>query len=80
MTNNSGDEYVGSGVEDSYTPLSSMEPGSIEQLPQGWEMNPLEFSYPTSQFPSMAETVIQHMASGLSGSYSDLSSDMTGAS
>ena len=33
VTNNTGDEYVGSGVEDSYTPLSSMEAGSIEQLP-----------------------------------------------
>ena len=80
LSNNSGDEYVGSGVEDSYTPLSSMEAGSIEQLPAGWEMNPLEFSHPTSQFPSMVETVIQHIASGLSVPYSDLSSDMTGAS
>ena len=35
LSNNSGDEYVGSGVEDSYTPLSSMEAGSIEQLPVG---------------------------------------------
>ena len=44
VTNNTGDEYVGSGVEDSYTPLSSIEAGSIEQLPTGWEMKPLEFS------------------------------------
>ena len=80
VTNNTGDEYVGSGVEDSYTPLTSMEAGSIEQLPSGWEMNPLEFSHPTSQFPAMVETVIQHIASGLSVPYSDLSSDMTGAS
>nr|BAR33857.1 phage portal protein [uncultured Mediterranean phage uvMED] len=80
VSNNTGDEYVGTGVEDSYTPLSSMEAGSIEQLPSGWEMNPLEFSHPTSQFPAMVETVIQHIASGLSVPYSDLSSDMTGAS
>ena len=80
VTNNTGDEYVGSGVEDSYTPLSSMEAGSIEQLPSGWEMKPLEFSHPTSQFSSMVENVIQHIASGLSIPYSDLSSNMTVAS
>ena len=80
ISNNSGNEFVGDGAQDTYTPLSNMEPGSIEQLPAGWEMNPIEFKHPTSQFSSMLETVIQHIASGLSVPYSDLSSNLTGAS
>ena len=43
-------------------------------------MNPIEFKHPTSQSSSMLETVIQHIASGLSVPYSDLSSNLTGAS
>ena len=69
LINNTGDEYVGSGVKDSYTLLSSMEAGTIEQLPSGWEMKPLEFSHTTSHFLSMVETVIQYIASGLSVPY-----------
>ena len=80
LSNNSGDDYRGDGELDTYTQLSSMEPGSIEQLPIGWEMNPLEFSHPTSQFSTMLETVIQHIASGLCVPYSDLSSNMTSMS
>ena len=57
-----------------------MEPGSIEQLPAGWSMNPLEFSHPTSQFASMIDTTVQHISSGLSVPYSDLSGNYSGAS
>ena len=80
MTNNSGEDYTGDGTTEGYTPLSNMGPGSVEQLPAGWEMKPLEFSNPTSQYAAMLETVIQHIASGLSVPYSELSGDMTGAS
>jgi lambda family phage portal protein len=80
ISNNSGDDMAMDGTIDDYTPISNMEPGSIEQLPAGWEMNPLEFSHPTSQFGPMLETVIMQIASGLGVPYSDLSSNMTGAS
>ena len=68
------------GTQDTYTPLSYMEPGSIEQLPAGWEINPADFKHLISQFSSMLETVIQHNSSGLSVPYSDLSSNLTEAS
>ena len=75
-----GDEYVGDSHQETFTPLSNMDPESVEQLPAGWEMSPLEFSHPRSQFPSMIKTVIEHISSGLSVPYSDLSGDMTDAS
>lgn len=59
--------------------ISEMEPGMIEQLPQGWEYKTHDPAYPTGEMAPFMKVMLQGAAAGLGVSYATLANDLSGA-
>ena len=73
-----GEDYVGEGLEDDYTPIMSAEPASIEQLPAGTEFKSFEPDYPNTTFDPFQKSILRGIASGLNVSYVTLANNLEG--
>jgi lambda family phage portal protein len=53
-------------------------PGTLEQLPKGWEFASWDPQHPTQAFPAFVKNCLRKIASGLGCSYNALASDLEG--
>lgn len=72
----SGDEYH--GEKDNDDVLSEVEPGTFEELPQGWDFQAFDPQHPTTAYQEFTKTVLRSVASALGVSYESLSNDREG--
>lgn len=73
-----GDDYVGDDTDASGNPISEVEPGMIEQLPEGWKFNSFDPKYPDAAVQPFLKAALRGIASGLLVSYNTLASDLEG--
>lgn len=59
--------------------IQEMEPGTIEQLPQGWEYKGHDPAYPSGEMGPFMKVILQGAAAGLGVSYPTLANDLSGA-
>lgn len=77
FTSNNGEEYIGDGYEDQYTPLMNAEAGTFETLPNGVSFESFDPNHPTTAFDSFTKSALRTIASGLNISYHSLSNDLS---
>ena len=77
ITSPSGDGYAESYGGDEYLPQMNFEPGSFDQLPDGYDIKFFDPQHPTSQMPDYDKAMLRTIASGLGVSYASLSGDLT---
>jgi len=77
ITSPSGDGYAESYGGDEFLPQMNFEPGSFDQLPDGYDIKFFDPQHPTSQMPDYDKAMLRTIASGLGVSYSSLSGDLT---
>lgn len=66
---------------DSNEPITmDANPGTLEQLPAGWEFKEWDPTHPTTAFPDFVKAVLHEISSGLDVSYTALSGDLEGVS
>ena len=73
----------GDGIADSYDgdiPQLDYEAGTIQSLPQGYDLKMIDPTHPTSAFSDFNKAVLRGIASGVGLSYEALSNDLEGTS
>lgn len=55
-----------------------LEPGGIEVVPYGWDLKPLDFSWPNTDHGQFVKECLRGIASGLGVSYNALANDLEG--
>lgn len=73
----------GDGIADSYDgdiPQLDYEAGTIQSLPQGYDLKMIDPTHPTTAFADFNKAVLRGIASGLGLSYESLSNDLEGTS
>lgn len=73
----------GDGIADSYDgdiPQLDYEAGTIQSLPQGYDLKMIDPTHPTSAFSDFNKAVLRGIASGIGVSYESLSNDLEGTS
>lgn len=73
----------GDGIADSYDgdiPQLDYEAGTIQSLPQGYDLKMIDPTHPTSAFSDFNKAVLRGVASGIGLSYEALSNDLEGTS
>ena len=73
-----GQDYIGEDTENTYTPVMSADPGTIEQLPAGTEFRSWDPDYPNTTFDPFQKAILRGIASGLNVSYVSLSNNLEG--
>jgi lambda family phage portal protein len=76
-TSPDGDQYVGD-EDDAGNLLMDMEPGAMEQLPQGVGFQAFDPQHPTSAYQAFIKTALRGAASGLNVAYNTLANDLEG--
>ena len=76
-TSPDGDQYVGDEDDDGNL-LMDMEPGAMEQLPQGVDFKAFDPQHPTSAYQAFIKTALRGAASGLNVAYNTLANDLEG--
>ena len=71
-----GAEYVGDGMDTRGNIITEMEPGVIEQLPQGMDFELIDPTHPAGNFQPFIKTTLRGIASGLLVSYNSLAGDL----
>jgi len=67
------------GPQSSKDPIKmEANPGTLEQLPVGWEFKEWSPDHPTTQFPAFVKGNLRKIATGLGVSYNALASDLEG--
>jgi len=66
------------GADDGSGPMMEAEPGSIEMLPQGLEMQVLDWNHPNSNYGNFVKSALRGIAAGLNVSYNTLANDLEG--
>ena len=77
ITSPSGDGYAESYGGNEYLPQMNFEPGTFDQLPDGYDIKFFDPQHPTSQMPDYDKAMLRTIASGLGVSYASLSGDLT---
>ena len=73
----------GDGIADSFDgdiPQLDYEAGTIQSLPQGYDLKMIDPTHPTSAFSEFNKAVLRGIASGIGLSYESLSNDLEGTS
>jgi len=73
-----GQDYIGEGTEDNFTPIMDAAPGTIEQLPAGTEFKSWDPDYPNTTFEPFQKAILRGIASGLNVSYVELANNLNG--
>ena len=55
-----------------------LEPGGVEVVPYGWDLKPLDFSWPNTDHGQFVKECLRGIASGLGVSYNALANDLEG--
>ncbi len=71
-----GEDTTDDGIE----PIMDMEPGTIQQLPQGMEFTPWDPTHPTTAFEPFMLAILRGVASGFNVSYTALTGDLRSVS
>jgi lambda family phage portal protein len=71
-----GGKYVGDGTDDYGNTVTEAEPGTIDQLPPGWEFQSWDPTHPGTNFDSFRKAILRGMACGFNVSYNSLASDL----
>jgi lambda family phage portal protein len=73
-------EGVGGFGSDSKSPLEmDASPGTLEELPPGYQFTPWDPDHPTTAFSDFVKAVLRKISSALGVSYTSLTSDLEGA-
>lgn len=76
-----GAEYTGDDYdEEAQAPTQTAEPGTFEELPDGWDFVPYSPDHPNSGFESFCMAILRGVAAGLNVSYVALANDLRGVS
>jgi lambda family phage portal protein len=75
ITSKTGDEYTGEKTESGDLEMT-VEPGGIEQLPEGMDFKPWDPNHPNAGFKDFVKTMIRAMAAGLGINYNSLANDL----
>lgn len=78
LTTPSGNEYTGAQGSTPGSVVQELEPGSLEELPEGWKFEGFDPTHPTTAYPSFVKAMLKSIASGLGVSYVSLASDLEG--
>lgn len=60
--------------------ITEADPGTFEELPEGFDFVPYDPQHPTTAFGSFVKTILQGIASGLGISYPNMANDYEGVS
>jgi len=73
----SGDDYVGDGYENDFTPIIDVEPGSFHQLGAGQDISFFDPNHPNTGYAEFEGAMLRGISSGLNVSYAALSNDLS---
>jgi len=77
LTTPSGDDFMGDGLENDFTPVIDVEPASFHQLPAGYDMKMFDPDHPNTGFAEFESAMLRGISSGLNVSYASLSNDLS---
>ena len=72
-----GDQQY-TGADDGTGPQMEAEPGSIEQLPAGMELDVLDWRHPNTDFGGFVKSMLRSISAGVNVSYNNLANDLEG--
>ena len=78
VTTPSGNEYMPDEIAADGSRIRNIEPGIIEELPEGSTVQSFDPTYPHSQYDAFIKTTLRGMASALEVSYNSLAADLEG--
>jgi lambda family phage portal protein len=76
FTSATGSEYTGEGTNELGETISTAEPGTFEQLPEGVAFTKYDPEYPNGEFSAFTKATLRGIASGLGISYNKLANDL----
>ena len=76
ITSKTGEEYTGAINKTTGAVQTTLEPGTMDQLPEGMDMKPIDFQHPGNNFENFVQQMIRGMAVGLNVSYAALAGDL----
>lgn len=71
-------EYVGDGEDEEGNTITEIEPGTVEKMPAGYELKPIDWNHPTSQFNTFVKGCLRSFSTGVGMSYNNLANDLEG--
>ena len=77
-TSPTGDGYTGDSVDDDGSLVQEVEPGLIEQLPEGVTLETIDWSHPNSNSGDFVKNCLRGVSAGLNVSYNSLAQDLEG--
>ena len=80
IENETGEEYLGDGVDSNGQPINQIEPGEIKSLPKGARYKANNPAYPHIGYGEYVQSVLRGISSGLGVSYMSISGDLNGTS
>lgn len=75
VTNPEGEAPTGDDATKDGTSIEDLEPGSVEYLAEGEQLNSFDPAYPNNELESFSRVIKQDLAAGLEHSYPGLASD-----
>ncbi|OPY74728.1 MAG: Phage portal protein, lambda family [Syntrophorhabdus sp. PtaU1.Bin058] len=73
-----GNEFAGDDVDEKGNVIQEVEPGTVTQLPKGWEWKEFDPTHPAGNFGPFMKATLRSIASGLLVSYEGLTGDLEG--
>jgi len=70
------DDIIDGGEDDDHELIQKMEPGYIEQMPEGHDFVGFDPTHPTTAFDGFMRAVLRGAASGLNVAYAGISNDL----
>jgi lambda family phage portal protein len=67
-------------TDEEFDLLDEVEPGTLMQLPEGFDFKPFDVDHPTTAFRDFTKSMLRAIAAGLNVSYNTLSVDLEGVS
>jgi lambda family phage portal protein len=76
LISKTGDEYKGPKSKTDGAITMDTTPGTIEQLPEGWSLQELNWNHPNAALPDFIKAMLRGAAMGMNLSYSTLAGDL----
>ncbi|OGR93701.1 MAG: phage portal protein [Elusimicrobia bacterium RBG_16_66_12] len=71
-----GEGFVGEDEDEEKRPIIEAEPGTLGELPQGFDVVQFTPEYPRGEFPEFVKAMLRGIASALGVSYTSLANDL----
>lgn len=76
---NNGDQlYEGDDADSDEAPIDEFEPGTMHELPRGWDVKEFNTGWPNVDHGEYVKSVLRGIASGIGVSYNTLANDLEG--